>query len=185
VYPFASCRVRVRLQPSPPPSRKRWVWSDEPNGRNSQWEHGRSRSASPPTSTITVVLPSLLVDQVEPIQPPDDPQEVDPFFRYDNPSPSDGWSVSSSPGHLRLPAPADIPLTTPPPNRTMQHPLPTPVAPGPDFDENDEVPEPYTPPLTSLTMSPPVPNARLSYPFEPVFVWWLPKGISSCPHLYF
>ena len=67
----------------------------------------------------------------------------------------------------RLPATTEIAQTTPPPGRTVQPPLTQPppsasLPPCPGFDEGEEVPEPYIPPLTTPTASSPIPNARLS-----------------------
>jgi len=135
--------------------------------------------------------PSPLVELVNPVQPPGDPQEVDQFFHHNDPPLSDDWSVTSSSGHLRLPTTTDIALTTPPTDRTAQPPLAqlppssASAAPSLDRDEYEEIPEPYIPPSTAPTTSSPTPNARPSYLFEPVFTWWLSKDIPSYPYLYF
>jgi len=135
--------------------------------------------------------PSPLVELVDPVQSPDDPQGVDPFFHHNDPPLSDDWSVTSSSGHLRLPTTTDIALTTPPTDRTVQPPLAqlppssAPAAPDPDRDEDEEILEPCISPLAAPTTSSPTANARLSYLVEPVFAWWLSKDISSYPYLYF
>ena len=139
---------------------------------------------SPPCS------PSPLMDPTDPVQTPVTPQEVDPFLHDDDQSPSDDSTVSSSSGHLQIPATTDIALTTPPPDRTVQLtpaqlPPSASAAPGPDSDEDDEeMPDLYIPALIAPTMFLPIPNVRLSYFFKPVLIWWLSKDIMSYPYLY-
>ena len=132
--------------------------------------------------------PSPIMDPADPVQPPVNPQEVDPFFRDDEISSSDDSTVSSSSAHLQLPATTDIALTTPPPDRTVKPPqaIPPPSvsAPGPDSDEDDEeMPDLYIPALIAPTMFLPIPNVRLSY-FKPVLTWWLSKDVPNNPYLY-
>lgn len=167
-----------------------------PSEKTGEEESMYSKTASDDPDPLFLPLPpsppcpsSPLMDLVDPVQPPDDLQEVNPFFHYNDPLPPEDWTVSSSSGHPRLPATGNIALTTPLPDRTVQSapaqsPPPVTAAPGPDRDE-DEIPEPYIPPLTAPTMSPPIPNAHPSYLFESVFTWWLSKDILSYPCLYF
>jgi hypothetical protein len=132
--------------------------------------------------------PPPIMDPVDPIHPPENPQEVDALFHDDERTSSDS-TVSSSSVHLQPPATIDIALTTPSPDRTVQPspvlPPPPAPAPGPDSDEDEEeMPDLYIPALIAPTMFLPIPNVRLSYFFKPVLTWWLSKDVLSYPYLY-
>jgi len=154
-------------------------------------EDTRPETGSENPDPLSLPLPpSPLMEPVDPTKLPENPQEVDPFFHDDDPSPSEASTGSSSSGHLQHSATTDIALTSPPPNQTIQpspaQPLPSAsAAPGPDSDEDDEeMPELYIPALIAPTMFLPIPNVRLSYFFKPVLIWWLSKDILSYPYLY-
>lgn len=142
-----------------------------------------------PLPPSPISTPSPIMDPVDPVQPPENPQEIDAFFHDDEHSSSGDSTVSSSSGRPQPPATTDIALTTSSPDRTAQPspapPPPSASAPGPDSDEDEEeMPDLYIPALIAPTMFLPIPNVRFSYFFKPVLTWWLSKGVLSYPHLY-
>ena len=124
------------------------------------------------------------MDTADPVQPPSNTREVDPFFHDDDDSSSEGSTVSSSSAQVPPPATTDISLTSPPPDRSAQlSPVIPPLsasAPGPDSDEDEEeMPDLYIPALIAPTVFLPIPNVRPSYFFEPALALLPSKDILS------
>jgi hypothetical protein len=145
-----------------------------------------------PPSPLTSPIPIIVMDPVDPDQPPVDPQEDDECLHDDEHVSSDDAAVSPSPPSVQPPATADIALTAPPPDRTVQPspelPPPSPSAsgpPGPDSDDGEmEMRDLYIPALIAPARLLPIPSLRLSYFFKPVLTWWLSKDVLSYPYLY-
>ena len=118
MYPFANWRGRIRFPNSRGTAGSR---SDGPIGGKEENTCPETTSGDPdpfffPLPPSPPYSPPPLTGQAGPVQPPDDPQEVGPFFHYDDLSPPDDWGVASPSGDPRLPTTTDIALTIPPPD---------------------------------------------------------------------
>jgi len=136
--------------------------------------------------------PLPIMDPVDPVQPPVNPQEDDVYLHDDEHVSSGDSVVPPPPPSVQPPATADMVLAIQPPDRTVQ---PSPELlppspsvsgpPDPDSDDDEvEMRDLYIPALIAPARFLPIPSLRLSYFFKPVLTWWLSKDVLSYPYLY-
>jgi hypothetical protein len=124
-----------------------------------------------PLPPSPLLSPSPTMDPADPVQLPENPQDVDPFFHDD-----EHFSIGRLDGFFVVwPCPTSrhdryrLDDSTSRPNRPTSTSSPSTdgVRPGPDSDEDEEeMPDLYIPALIAPTMFLPIPNVRLSYFFR-------------------